>query len=112
MATPLRIAVQMDPLESLNVAGDSTLALMVEAAARGHTLWHYTADRLDWSEDRVTALARPVDILWPVADGGSHYRWTGEPRRIDLAAEMDVVLLRQDPPFDMGYLSTPGCWSG
>lgn len=106
MASPLRVAVQMDPLDSLNLAGDSTLALMGEAAVRGHQLWHYAPERLDWREDRVVAFARPLELRWPLPADGAWYRWLGDARWLDLAAETDVVLLRQDPPFDLGYLST------
>lgn len=106
MATPLKVAVQMDALETLNVAGDSSLALMLEAQGRGAELFHYLPDQLDWVEDRVIATARPVELFWPPVPGEPHFRWLGEARRIDLAAEIDVVLLRQDPPFDMAYITS------
>jgi glutathione synthase len=106
MAKSLKVAVQMDALESINVAGDSSLALMLEAQARGAELVHYLPDQLDWVEDRVVATARPVELFWPPVPGQPHFRWRDEARRIDLAAEVDVVLLRQDPPFDMAYITS------
>ncbi len=105
MPRPLRIAVQMDALETINVGGDSSFALMLSAAARGHRLWHYLPEQLDWVEDRVVATARPVEVMRPAAPGDPHFRWTGEAAPLDLARDIDVVLMRQDPPFDMGYIS-------
>ena len=103
--SPLAIAVQMDALETINVAGDSTFALMLAALKRGHRLWHYLPDDLDWQEGRVIARARPVEVMRPASSGNPHFTWLGEAERIDLADEIDVVLMRQDPPFDMGYIS-------
>ena len=98
----LRVAVQMDPLESINIVGDSSFALMLSAQARGHTLFHYDVDSLTLdAEDRLWALARPVEVR-NVA--GDHFT-AGEPQRIDLGRDIDVVLMRQDPPFDMGYIT-------
>lgn len=97
----LNVAVQMDPLEAINIAGDSTFALMLGAQARGHRLFHYTADRLNYADGRVWAEARPVTVQ-PVP--GDHHRF-GAPERIDLGADIDVVLMRQDPPFDLGYIT-------
>jgi glutathione synthase len=105
MARPLNIAVQMDALETINVAGDSTLALMQEAQARGHRILHYLPDQLDWVEDRVIATARPVELLHGGGPGDPHFRWLDAERLVDLAAEVDVVLMRQDPPFDMAYIT-------
>jgi glutathione synthase len=105
MPRPLRIAVQMDPLETINVAGDSSFALMLEAQARGHSLWHYLPDQLDWVEGRVLATARPVEVMRPGTPQEPHFRWTDAPRTLDLAAEIDIVLMRQDPPFDMAYIT-------
>jgi glutathione synthase len=100
----LKIAVQMDPLETINIDGDSTFALMLEAQARGHSLWHYEVRHLSLREgreqDRVTAIARPVTVR---RQRGAHFE-AGEPARLDLGT-MDVVLMRQDPPFDMAYIS-------
>ncbi|TPE61760.1 glutathione synthase [Sandaracinobacter neustonicus] len=105
MARGLRIAVQMDALNQINVAGDSTFALMLEAQARGHRLWHYLADQLDWEEGRVVATARAVEVMRPGNAGEPHFRWLDEPQRLDLAADIDVVLMRQDPPFEMAYIT-------
>ncbi|WP_199556479.1 glutathione synthase [Sandaracinobacteroides hominis] len=105
MAKQLRVAVQMDALHGINVGGDSTFALMLAAQARGHQLWHYLADRLDWVEGRVVAHARPVEVMRPAVAGEQHFRWLGEARTLDLAGEVDVVLMRQDPPFDMAYIT-------
>ena len=98
----LRVAVQMDPLESINIAGDSSFALMLAAQARGYRLWHYDVRSLAWENGRITAWARPVTVQ-PVV--GDHHGFEGEAARIDLADDIDVVLMRQDPPFDLGYIS-------
>jgi glutathione synthase len=98
----LRVAVQMDRIETINVAGDSTYALMEEAQARGAALWHYLPDDLSAENGRVRARARPLRIT---SGGGTHFEWLGEPATIDLADDADVVLMRQDPPFDMGYIT-------
>ena len=98
---PLRVAVQMDPLEGINIAGDSTFALMLGAQARGHTLYHYAAEALTYADGRVYAGAHEVHVQ-PTA--GDHFRM-GEFRVLDLGSEIDVVLMRQDPPFDLGYIT-------
>jgi len=98
----LRVAVQMDPLESINVAGDSTFALMLSAQARGARLWHYDVRTLAWEDGRITAWARPVRVQQVAGD---HHGFEGEAAKIDLASDIDVVLMRQDPPFDLGYIS-------
>jgi glutathione synthase len=107
----LRVAVQMDPLATINVVGDSTFHLMLSAQARGHSLWHYDVSTLAWesagdAEGRVTAWAAPVTVRRPDAGEpkGSHFT-LGEHRVLDLATEIDVVLMRQDPPFDLGYIT-------
>ncbi len=102
----LRVAVQMDPMESINISGDSSFALMLSAQSRGHDVWHYDVASLAYESDgtprgRITAHAAPVTVQ-PVE--GNHFT-LGERRRIDLAREMDVVLMRQDPPFHLGYIS-------
>ncbi|NJR78605.1 glutathione synthase [Sphingomonas corticis] len=97
----LTVAVQMDPLASINIAGDSTFALMLSAQARGHRLFHYGAEDLNWSDGRLWARAHPVTVQ---RVEGQHYRF-GEPVSLDLGAEADVVLMRQDPPFDLGYIT-------
>jgi glutathione synthase len=92
----------MDPLETINIAGDSSFALMLSAQARGHRLFHYGVDSLTLdAHDRLWALARPVEVR---AIKGDHFT-AGEPQRIDLGRDIDVVLMRQDPPFDMGYIT-------
>lgn len=103
----LRVAVQMDPLESINIAGDSSFALMLAAQARGYEVWHYDVESLAWQSDgtpsgKITAHAAPVTVK-PVK--GDHFT-AGERRRIDLARDIDVVLMRQDPPFHLGYISS------
>ena len=97
----LRVAVQMDPLEGINIAGDSTFAIMLGARKRGHRLFHYLAPDLSYRDGRVTARARPAEVRNEV---GNHYSY-GEWRTLDLADEVDVVLMRQDPPFDLGYIT-------
>jgi len=98
----LRVAVQMDPLEGINIAGDSSFALMLSAQVRGHELFHYDVGSLTLDEDsRLHALARPVRVR---RVQGDHFE-AGQPRRIDLDRDVDVVLMRQDPPFDMGYIT-------
>ena len=98
----LRVAVQMDPLDSINIAGDSSFALMLAAQLRGHRLWHYDVRSLAWEDGRITAWAAPVRVQ---RVEGEHYGFEGEQTRIDLGADIDVVLMRQDPPFDLGYIS-------
>jgi glutathione synthase len=97
----LTVAVQMDPIQRIRIAGDSTFALLLEAQSRGHRLLHYTPDRLSLRDGRVTATAEPLRV----EDVEGRHAALGEPERIDLA-ETDVVLLRQDPPFDMAYITT------
>jgi glutathione synthase len=97
----LNVAVQMDPIERINIRGDSTFALLLEAQARGHTLSYYTPDRLAQVQDRVFAAMQPLTVR---DEPGNHFT-LGEPRRTDLTA-LDVILLRQDPPFDLAYITT------
>jgi glutathione synthase len=98
---PLNVAVQMDPIERINIAADSTFRIMEEAQARGHRLFYYTPDRLALDDGRVTARGWPVEVR---RRQGDHFS-LGPEARIDLAGQ-DVVWLRQDPPFDMGYITT------
>jgi glutathione synthase len=98
---PLRVAVQMDPLEGINIAGDSTFAIMLKAQELGHELFHYEPEDLRYAEGRVWTMAHPVHVQ-RVSDG--HYRFS-EPELLDLGRDVDVVLMRQDPPFDLGYIT-------
>ncbi len=97
----LVVAVQMDPLESINISGDSTFALMLSAQARGHRLFHYAAEDLSYADGRVWARAYPVTVQ---AVEGDHYSF-GAAVNLDLGEDADVVLMRQDPPFDLGYIT-------
>ncbi|HYJ53195.1 MAG TPA: glutathione synthase [Allosphingosinicella sp.] len=97
----LRVAVQMDPLDSINIEGDSTFAIMLGAQARGHRLWHYAPEDLSWAESRLWTMGRPVTVQ---RVEGSHFTF-GEPEILDLGRDADVVLMRQDPPFDLGYIT-------
>ena len=97
----LTVAVQMDPLETISIEGDSTFALMLEAQQRGHRLYEYPADALTYEDGALRALARPVIVQ---RQDGNHFQ-AGEAVTLDLAADVDVVLMRQDPPFDMGYIT-------
>jgi glutathione synthase len=97
----LNVAVQMDPIGQINIAGDSTFALMLEASARGHRLHYYTPDKLSLSGGRVIAGAAPLDVR---DVEGDHFT-LGDARPLDLAT-FDVVLLRQDPPFDIAYITS------
>jgi glutathione synthase len=97
----LRVAVQMDPLESINISGDSTFAIMLGAQVRGHRLYHYAADALSWVDGRLWTMGYPVTVQ---RVAGDHYK-LGEPQILDLGRDVDVVLMRQDPPFDLGYIT-------
>ncbi len=102
----LRVAVQMDPLETANINGDSSFHLMLAAQARGHELWHYDVrtlalDTNGGAGDSLTAWAAPVTVQ---RVAGDHFK-RGEYRLLDLARDVDVVLMRQDPPFDLGYIT-------
>src|SRR5581483_4468179 len=97
----LNIAVQMDPIERINIAGDSTFALLLEAQARGHAVSYYTPDQLVMRDGVVSASVRPLTVRDKVGD---HFT-LGEPRLVELTA-FDVVLLRQDPPFDLAYITS------
>ncbi|SEM72276.1 glutathione synthase [Palleronia pelagia] len=97
----LRVAIQMDPIAPINIDADSTFRIAEEAQARGHSLFYYTPDRLSWRDGRV--IARGADLTVR-RERGDHFS-LGEMRDQDLS-EMDVVWLRQDPPFDMGYITS------
>ena len=98
---PLKVAVQMDPLEHIRIRGDTTFLMMLNAQARGHSLFVYTPERLALEEGRVSARGRPVTVQ---DVEGAHASF-GDWERRDLA-EFDVILLRQDPPFDMAYITS------
>jgi glutathione synthase len=98
---PLDVAFQMDHISGLSIAGDTTFALMLEGQRRGHRLFHYTPDRLAMLDGRVSARVEKVAVR---DTQGDHY--TLEPAEMVDLANFDVVHLRQDPPFDMGYIST------
>ena len=97
----LHVAVQMDPIERINIRGDSTFALLLEAQARGHALSYYTPDRLAMRDGQVSATVQPLGVR----DQADDHFTLGEPRHAALAA-FDVVLLRQDPPFDLAYITS------
>ncbi len=97
----LTIAVQMDSMESIAIAGDSTFAIMLCAQGRGRRLFHYLADDLAYEDGKVRARARAVEVR---REHGNHFT-AGAPVTLDLAADVDVVLMRQDPPFDIGYIT-------
>ncbi|MGG5810810.1 glutathione synthase [Falsiroseomonas sp. CW058] len=100
MARSLKVAVQMDPIASINIDGDSTFAMMLEAQARGHALWHYHVRDLALIAGRVVAHAQPVEVR---REKGNHFT-LGPAEELDLS-RVDVVLMRQDPPFDMAYIT-------
>ncbi len=97
----LKVAVQMDPLETINIGGDSTFAVMLSAQARGHSLYHYTPHDLSYRDGRIVAQARPVTVQRVVGD---HHAFSDKVE-LDLGRDIDVVLMRQDPPFDMAYIT-------
>ena len=97
----LSVAIQMDPIHTIDIAADSTFVLALEAQARGHALWYYTPDRLRF---RDGVLSAPVQSLTVRAERDNHAE-LGAARLVDLS-EMDVILLRQDPPFDLAYITT------
>jgi glutathione synthase len=97
----LTVAVQMDPLDAINIAGDSTFALMLSAQARGHRLFHYLVQDLSWSDGRLWTRAHPVTVR---RETGNHFDF-GDPVSLDLGTDADVVLMRQDPPFDLSYIT-------
>jgi glutathione synthase len=96
----LKVAVQADPMESFDISGDSTFAMMLEAQARGHALLHYHVKSLAYQNGIVSALASHVKVK----DEKGHHFTASAPQRVDLATQ-DVILMRQDPPFDMGYIT-------
>ena len=97
---PLAVAIQMDPIEDIDIDADSTFALALEAQSRGHALYHYLARDLSLDAGRVVTRARVLKVR---REAGNHHD-LGAAERLDLAS-MDVVLMRQDPPFDMAYIT-------
>jgi glutathione synthase len=96
----LAVAIQMDPLETVDIDGDSSFALVLEAQARGHGLYHYGPRQLSYRQGRIVATARPFEVR---RERGDHVTFGGA-ETIDLAT-MDVILMRQDPPFNLAYIS-------
>ncbi len=96
----LSVAIQMDPIESIDINGDSTFVMGLEAQARGHAIWHYLPNALSLNGGRVTAKARRLELRREL---GRHFT-LGDFETIELS-KMDVVLMRQDPPFDMAYIT-------
>jgi glutathione synthase len=97
----LKVALQMDPIGSVNIDADSTFRIAIEAQGRGHSLFYYTPDKLAYREGRVVARGFPIELR---REKGNHVSF-GDEIEVDLA-DFDVVWLRQDPPFDMGYITT------
>lgn len=98
----LRVAVQMDPIENINIAGDSSFALMLAAQERGYSVFEYHVESLTLdADDRLFAQCYPVTVQ---RVEGDHFT-KGEAQRLDLGRDIDVVLMRQDPPFHMGYIT-------
>ena len=97
---PLSVAVQMNPVEAVNIEADTTFMLMLEAQARGHSLWVYGPEKIALEDGRVTARGRALSVQ---AIKGDHHRLG--PFEVRDLADMDVVLMRQDPPFDLAYIS-------
>ena len=97
----LQVAVQMDPIATINITGDSTFALLLEAQRRGHKLHFFTPDKLSLLGTHVVAMTQALAVR---DVKGDHFT-LGEPALTNLE-EVDVVLLRQDPPFDLGYITS------
>ena len=98
---PLRIAIQMDPIEHVNIEGDTTFAMAEEAQIRGYEIFVYQVETLSWQEGKVSARAKAAKVQRVKGDHVS----LGEEVVLDLAEDVDVVLMRQDPPFDMSYIT-------
>jgi glutathione synthase len=96
----LTVAIQMDPIESIDISGDSTFVMALEAQARGHSLYHYLPQDLALTNGRIVAGARPLEVR---REEGNHFTM-GSQEWIDLT-KVDVILMRQDPPFDMAYIT-------
>lgn len=98
---PLNVACQMDPIDRIDIGGDSTFALLLEAQRRGHSMFYYTPPNLALYAGRLLAHGSTLTVE---DKAGAHYQLS-DPRTIDVS-DLDVVLLRQDPPFDMSYITT------
>jgi glutathione synthase len=97
---PLRVAIQMDPIETINIDGDSSFVMGLSAEARGHKLWHYLPRQLTLRDGKAFARARPMSLR---RKPGDHFT-LGDEEMLELST-MDVILMRQDPPFDMAYIT-------
>ncbi|WP_425989701.1 glutathione synthase [Afipia sp. DC4300-2b1] len=97
----LKVAVQMDPIARINIRGDSTFALLLEAQKRGHSLSYYTPEKLSLKGEQLVASVQPLTVR---DQEGDHFT-LGDAKRVDLES-FDVILLRQDPPFDLAYITT------
>ncbi len=97
----LTVAIQMDHVSGIDISGDSTFVMALEAQKRGYALYHYEPDRLVFLGGKVTARAEPMTLK---REKGDHFT-LGEARTLDLADDVDVILMRQDPPFDMAYIT-------
>ena len=97
----LKVAVQMDPIARINIRGDSTFALLLEAQRRGHALSYYTPEKLSLKGEQLVATVHPLTVR---DQDGDHFT-LGDATRVDLES-FDVILLRQDPPFDLAYVTT------
>ena len=97
----LKVALQMDPVETIDINGDSTFAMGIEAQNRGHNLFHYQVGDMSYMNDKVKAYVRPLTFR---REKGNHYTF-GDTKHMDLRDEIDVILMRQDPPFHMGYIT-------
>ena len=100
MSRKLNIAIQMDPVSSIDIGGDTTFALALKAQERGHKLWYYTPDRLSYKQGRIAAIGQNLTLF----DDRDHFFETGAEQERGLE-EFDVILMRQDPPFDMAYIT-------
>src|SRR5579864_7601096 len=96
----LAVAIQMDPIHTINIDADSTFALALEAQARGHALFHYLPTALTLRDGRLYTRGRELEVF---RRHGDHHRF-GEVEELDLEG-IDVILMRQDPPFDMAYIT-------
>ena len=97
----LRVAVQMDPIENINIGGDTTFLLMMAAQRRGHALWVYQPEHLSYEDGKPFARARKVTLREVKGD----HVTLGDYEKLDLADDLDVILMRQDPPFDIAYIT-------